>query len=563
MKNSKTLKITASVLLSFLLAKKLFSLLNEKSKKAALKSKADRKKRQITAEINQTSSLPSIPLSKSSKILSSSISELHSMLKSKETTCLEIFTAFTSTLREISSSFNCISDLDFSKGLKRAKKLDEELLSGKMRPLHGIPISIKDLIPVKGLTSSFGCMNEAFSVMSADAELVKILKKKGAVIYVKGTMSQNAASYETLNGITGRTLNPFEKTRTAGGSSGGDAVLVATRGTCAAIGTDIGGSLRYPALSCGIFTLKPTSYRVTRAGPLPLQDYPHLKNAWGPLCKNLDDLVLLMKEIVNEKPSSYIPFLPWNDQEFRSKESLNVAFCYGCEFWPVPQCFKLALDQARLALVEAGHRIKDFQVSSEIRDVTGITLAALSYDGKDFERLAGEDLIPHLRKIQDAASAGPVTRFIQEKLMRIWKGDKESIYYEFLGRKDVNDYLKNIVQLRIFKEKFLRRLDADILVFPYAVPAILHDTSDDLFPAFSYLSIFNALDWPVGHVPTGFIQNNEDYLPENDEPWAQAMRKTLQTSEGLPIGVQVAGMPFQEEKVLRVMQEIEKRIKKV
>ena len=561
MQDSKYLKYSIAGVLTFAVLKRLLT--SPDTKSSSLSHKSTRKLQQIQAEISLSHSLPSPSPSLVSKITSSSIQELQSLLDSQEITCVDIFTSFVHTMREQSSPLNCISDLSLQKGLKRAKKLDQELKSGHKRGnLHGIPISIKDLIAVKGLTSTFGCIEESFATMDEDAELVKYLKSRGALIYVKGSMSQNAASYETCNGVTGRCLNPQDRGRTPGGSSGGDAVLVATRGTSVAIGTDIGGSLRYPALCCGVFSLKPTSHRVTRTGPLQLQDFPHLKNAWGPLAKHFEDLKLLAQEIFNCKASSYIPHLPWRDEVFGDKAGLNVAVCFGDKYWPVPKCFLKEIERSQRALELRGHKVKVIDLQDEIKEITGIVLRTMAYDLRDEKRLAGERVLCHLEKIENAAKAGPVRRFLAEKWKRWRYGEKEAIYYEKLGNIGVNEYLENIVDLRIFKDKFLRKVDADVLVFPYPFSAVLHDSSGDLFNAFSYLAIFNVLDWPVGHLPTGVVEESEDYLPGNSEPWAKAMRRNLADSKGLPVGVQVAGMPFMEEKVLRIMGELNEDLDK-
>ena len=222
----------------------------------------------------------------------------------------------------------------------------------------------------------------------------------------------------------------------------------------------------------------------------------------------------------------------------------------------MPQCFQNEIERSRRALELRGHQVKVLELEDEIKEITGIILRAMAYDGKDSRRLAGEELSSHLHKIEAGAKAGAVWRFFAERWKKWRYGEKESIYYEKLGKIGVNEYLENIVELRMFKDRFLRKVDADVLIFPYPFSAVLHDTSEDLLPAFSYLAIFNALDWPVGHLTTGSIRESEDYLPGNKEPWAQAMRKNMASAQGLPVGLQVAGMPFQEEKVLRIMNEL-------
>lgn len=148
-----------------------------------------------------------------------------------------------------------------------ASKADEALSRGDvLGPLHGVPFTVKDSFDTVGLVSTGGTKGRSGFIPCTDATVVSRLRAAGAVLLGKTNTSELTLSYETDNLIYGRTNNPYDLSRSSGGSSGGPASIVAARGSAFDIGSDYGGSLRYPAHCCGIATIKPTSGRVPRTG---------------------------------------------------------------------------------------------------------------------------------------------------------------------------------------------------------------------------------------------------------------------------------------------------------
>lgn len=124
--------------------------------------------------------------------------------------------------------------------------------------MHGVPVSIKDLFKQKGYLSTVGCAFLCDDFADEDAVLVKLVLKAGGIPLVRGNVPQTALSINTANLVFGEAQNPNDRTRSCGGSSGGDAGLVASKCVPIGFGTDIGGSLRFPAVFCGIMGFKPT-----------------------------------------------------------------------------------------------------------------------------------------------------------------------------------------------------------------------------------------------------------------------------------------------------------------
>ena len=136
-----------------------------------------------------------------------------------------------------------------------------------MGPLHGLPISVKEHIGMKGLNCNAGYVSWwEDEERSDDAVILKILCKAGCVFYARTTQPQLLMHLETDSNLYGPTVNPYNRTLTAGGSSGGEGALLAMRGSCLGLGTDIGGSVRSPAANCGLYSLRPTALRLPYGG---------------------------------------------------------------------------------------------------------------------------------------------------------------------------------------------------------------------------------------------------------------------------------------------------------
>lgn len=174
-------------------------------------------------------------------------------------TAVDVATAFCKRAAIVHQLTACLTDFFPEEALERAKFLDEYLRkNGKtVGPLHGVPVSIKEHVPVKKHYASWGFLCTR-TFMEEDCHMIQILRDAGAVFYVKTNQPQAIMHLECA-GFHGRSLNPHNINLSPGGSSGGEAALVAMRGSIFGIGTDIGGSIRGPAGFCGIYGFKPTS----------------------------------------------------------------------------------------------------------------------------------------------------------------------------------------------------------------------------------------------------------------------------------------------------------------
>ncbi|MDT3679810.1 MAG: amidase [Burkholderiaceae bacterium] len=189
------------------------------------------------------------------------------------------------------ADLNAIAWVDWAAAVDEARRLDAEARSGRLRgPLHGIPVSIKDLYAVRGMPTHAGTRAPLPPLGADEATLVTRLRHAGALVFAKTNMHEIALGCSGENEWTGDVCNPFDPARQSGGSSSGSGVAVATGIGLASIGSDTGGSVRIPAAFCSVVGYKPTYAAIPLDGALPL--------SWtcdhaGPLARNVDDCVLL------------------------------------------------------------------------------------------------------------------------------------------------------------------------------------------------------------------------------------------------------------------------------
>lgn len=271
--------------------------------------KAKEKIDNIHNEIKLTAKLGDIDAETKLKILSSDIRGLRQGLDNQDFTSVEILLVYLERLRNQGISHNCINGILLSEALNQAEILDKELKQGFIRGvLHGIPISVKDVgLSVKGFANSFGLANLVNNIQTSDSLMISHLKDQGAIIYLQGSVPQSLSSFENFNNITGCALNPHDFERTPGGSSGGDAILVALNCASLAIGGDLIGSIRVPASFCGISGLKPTYGRLINP---PAYQFPVLNPCTGPMAKSVDDLAVFMSSVCDEKLYKKFPLIP-------------------------------------------------------------------------------------------------------------------------------------------------------------------------------------------------------------------------------------------------------------
>jgi amidase len=234
-------------------------------------------------------------------------------LNSGEVSPLELLDVLERRIAEVDGTVNALPTLCFDRARDRAKALMKKPL-GDRGLLAGIPVPIKDLIHVEGVLTTQGSPIFKDSIASRSDIVVEHLEQNGAVVYAKSNTPEFGAGANTFNEVFGATLNPWDTSRSAGGSSGGAAVALATGTAWLAHGTDMGGSLRNPASFCGIVGMRPSIGRVAHT---PTFKIDRNLSVHGPMARNVEDLALLLDAMSGEHPSDPLS-LPGLPTSFRS-----------------------------------------------------------------------------------------------------------------------------------------------------------------------------------------------------------------------------------------------------
>src|SRR6476620_10837297 len=186
--------------------------------------------------------------------------ELARLLRAGELSVRDVVGAHVTQIERVNPTVNAIVTMVAEQAMQQARRADEALARGEtVGPLHGLPIAHKDLFPTKGIRTTFGSPIFKDFVPDQDALIVERLRRAGAITIGKTNTPEFGAGSQTYNPVFGATLNPYDLTKTCGGSSGGAAVALACGMVPVASGSDTGGSLRNPAAFCGVVGMRPTS----------------------------------------------------------------------------------------------------------------------------------------------------------------------------------------------------------------------------------------------------------------------------------------------------------------
>jgi Asp-tRNA(Asn)/Glu-tRNA(Gln) amidotransferase A subunit family amidase len=446
-----------------------------------------------------------------------SATELVALIRSRAVSPVEVLEAHLKQIDAVNPSLNAI--VTIAEDLfDRARDAEDAIVKDReVGPLHGLPITIKDTIETKGLRTTAGSKLLSDNIPTRDATVVARLKAAGAIILGKTNVPEMAAYYETDNPIFGHTNNPYNLTRTAGGSSGGEAAAIASCMSAAGIGSDLAGSIRLPAHFCGITGLKPTMGRVPVDGHIPaVEGSLSLGGNIGPLARTVADLDLLFKVIGDG------PFSPTASEI----KGLRVAWYTNDGVTPVDNETASAVERATNILRDAGCQVvrekppgvsEGFGLWMDLFSRAVLRQLSEIYRGR--EREAGPQVSAMLAKLSAEDD------------------DRE-------GKIAEAEALANAVVARErSRERLLRWMKTTpIIIAPVgATSAWPHGTkrlkvegeSVSVFRAFSYSQTFNVFGLPAVSVPV------------------------TRSSDGLPIGVQIIGRPFAEDEVLAAAKIIE------
>lgn len=438
---------------------------------------------------------------------------------------VELVDAHLAQIGKLQPKLNCFVQVDAEGARKQARLAEAAVKDGKkLGPLHGIPISIKSSIAVASLPWETGTKLRAGTVTTQDAPLVARLRDAGAIILGVTNCAELLMAWETDNLLYGRTNNPWDLSRTPGGSSGGEAAAIASGCSAGGVGSDGGGSIRVPAHFCGICGLKPTPGRIPATGHFPASVGPFaLLGVVGPMARTVTDLRLLFEAMQGPDdgdPSAAPVPIRWPARD--ELKRLRIGYFEDDGRTPVTAETRGAVRAAAEALRRAGFQVEPFRPE-------GLERARQLW--WKFFGIAGGMLL------------GPMTKGREAELSPILKEFSSWVAAEPLhsGQSLLDTWIqRDEVRMQVFAQM----RDVPMLLCPVAsVPAFRHGErrwnidgkTVEYLDAWSYTEWFNLLGMPAAVVPVG------------------------KSPENLPIGVQIVGRPWEEEAVLAVAGELEKQ----
>ncbi|KAL3473085.1 amidase [Aspergillus californicus] len=473
--------------------------------------------------------------------------QLVQMLRSKQVTSLELTKAFLRRAALAQYALNCITELMWDEACERASYLDS--LSEPLGPLHGLPISVKEQHGMKGKTQHGSWVAWVGKDSEPNNVMNEILYGAGCVFYARTTCPQTVMHLETENNIYGRTVNPWNRNLTSGGSSGGEGALVGFRGSVLGVGGDIGGSVRVPAANCGVYGFKPTVGRLSTKGMTgPTAGRDSILATPGPIAQSREAIHLFMQTILDGEPWRMDPSLvnkPWTRQKLDGPLKVAIEWHDGV-VKPHPPVIR-AMQEVAQACRDAGMEVVDWDPLDHEKgwDIT----SALYYpDGgastKSLLASEGEPALPLTDFIIDEQpTVKPLT------MHEYWKLCVEREQY----RSDYAAHWNKTAHSGNGKE-----VDAIICpTTPGAAP--LHGTSR----YWPYTSQWNLLDYPTAVFPVTFVDPELDKVEEGFVPMSEKdkynhMLYSPEAFVGAPISLSIVGRRHMDEKVMAVLERVER-----
>jgi len=448
------------------------------------------------------------------------LKEITHEIRSKNVSPRELVGLHLKRIETLQPKLNAFVHLDPEGALQQAGAAENLVLrAAQFGPLHGVPLTIKSCIDIAGWPCPAGSLLRKYHVPKQDAPLVSRLKAAGAILLGNTNTPEFLMAYETDNLIHGKTSNPWNLACSAGGSSGGEAAAIASGCSAGGVGSDGGGSIRVPAHFCAICGLKPTPGRIPATGHFPPGAGAF---SWigvvGPMARTIADVRLLFEVMAGPDPgdalSAPIPLRAYRETELRGmrigileSDALGVA---------TPET-RAAVERASKLLGARGFAVEPFRVNGLDRALDlwwfffGPVIGNLIR-----ESIAGhEDQIsPMLREyLSSANSEGPIT---------------------------LEQFMKACADRDLLRAEILCQMqDTPILLSPVSTSPAFRHGQGNYSPGTGYRDTMRFSQWlnltgfPGASVPLGL------------------------SNEGLPIGIQVIGRPFEDELVLAVAEAIE------
>lgn len=460
-------------------------------------------------------------------------------------------------------------------------------------PLHGVPMSIKDQFNIAGYDTTIGFSAWCNSPAAKDAHVVNALRRAGAVIICKTNVPQTMLNFECSNPLWGATCNPWNALYTCGGSSGGEAAMLAGDASALGLGSDVGGSLRIPALYCGLYSLKPGAGRISREGAMSSNPgFDAIKVTPGPMGRTMQDVETLSRVLFASTPANDyegIAPVPYRDVKLPSK--LRIGYYFEDGWIRTSPANRRAVQETVDALRKAGHEVVEFELPSGPK---ALQLFAALTSGDGYQTLqspVGNDPIeknlflitlgPRLFRWVHSTAVWFITNILRDPLFA--KGLSNSKH------SNLSDFWKNSASMKTMTKEFYDlvwdKYHFDAIIAPgMSCPALPHGGTTRLSPLANGTFYYNIIDSPVGAIPVTRVTTEDvitdEWKSKSDIPKSEGDRVTGSwilnegvyggngkvgvydpvKMEGLPVGVQVVGRHWEDEKVLAIMHVVDQAL---
>ncbi len=449
-------------------------------------------------------------------------SQLVKGIQDKLFTVTEVIEAHLQQIESVNRTINAVVQINAEDALQKSKAASEAIATKQpTSPLHGLPFTVKNACHVQGFSPDKGCSGLVGRRSESDATVVRRLKEAGAIVLGLTNTPELTLGYETDNLVYGRTLNPHDLTRTPGGSSGGEAAIIAAFGSPLGIASDGGGSIRLPAHYTGIVGMRATQGLIPFTGNIPIDGAGLFSQfvSFGPMARTVEDIKLVLPIIAGPdgRDPHAVP-VPLGNPDSVDISSLKVLF-YTNDGISKPTA------SIREAIENLAYQLSPFV--KEVREERPVALESI-YDLLTESIFLGGDEGFWLTDILDYLAVKQPSPLLLEFLALAKQ-----------CRFSVTELRKRWVAFDHYRMDMLAFMaKADVLLCPVAAtPAKLHGSSYNEIKDVSYVMAHTLTGWPALVVPIGTSE------------------------EGLPIGVQILANPWRDDVVLAVGEFIEKMLR--
>ena len=437
--------------------------------------------------------------------------EMAERVAASEVSAAELVDDHIERIERTHSQINAVVQPRFDQARAEAAAADEAVAEGRpLGPLHGVPITVKDQFDVAGMPTTYGVSRLRDNVATTDDPMVAALRGAGAIVLGKTNVPQTLGTIETDNAIYGRTNNPWDISRTSGGSSGGEAAAIAAGASALGLGGDFGGSIRIPAAWCGIFGLKPTARRLLSSPP-PVQTAEGVEGIVaqpGPLARHARDVALAFRVLAEAPSGRYTVQAPVPWREVPEPAGLRVGVLTDVGGWELSPAVSRGLRQASEALRSQGADVRAWTDAPDTQEIVEQFFAIIGATNFAFVRdiLGDEDPVPLMESTKRLTSMpAPMMTVLAQGLRLSGQKRLRGMATSTKSAKSADDLMRLLhhrLQLEISFRDAMDTAGFDAILCPAApIVAPVHGGTVDMADFWGASLMFNALGWPAGVAP--------------------------------------------------------------